>query len=400
RIASLDRKAKAFFDENRQRRPEFRRPPEEMQIEPLGEDEHGPPQPPPPPYLNWEEARETAVELVKIEEAGAAAQRIADWVVQYTAEPWIDVERDEETHYKTAPERVSEEGYYDLVLSRVPHTIAYPEAVSTRVSEFFNQENAEEVEAIGAANFRPERGAWESLRTLAFRSPGAVPAIPVKEGANVTDYLSFHETSRYPLADPDGNVYVFRVVGSRPGHVPESIDEVRDRVIADLRLAKAYETARARAESLRSCAETETLAEAFESDLELVMLAEEGVPGIGYFDPAPFSRTTGNKDPISRADAGRFINGDIGMVPHDIVEEIFALAHAPVKSRVFELPGRATVMAVEWLETIPPDGDAFVDMRETLVLQVSMARTREALRDWMDAEKIRARNGFAFATEQ
>jgi hypothetical protein len=143
-----------------------------------------------------------------------------------------------------------------------------------------------------------------------------------------------------------------------------------------------------------------TLFEAYESDAELVALAESAFAAeLGYFDPPPFSRTQENQDPVSDAVKGRYVGSGVGTVPRQIVEEMFALAGAVHKTRVFELPDRATVMVVEWLETEQADGDEFEEKRDTLVQQITMARMSEALRDWLDPEQIRARNGFELATE-
>jgi len=328
------------------------------------------------------------------------------------AEPWIDVERDAESRYRKIPERVAELAYYDEVLTRVPRTIDYPGAVSTGVTEFFNFDEVAEVEGIGRASFRPERGTPESLRTLAFRSQGVVPIIPLTDGINASDFLSHYQTCRYPLKDAEGNIYIFRVVETIAGHVPESLDEVRDRVIADLQLKEGYEAAKGRAESLRSCAHAMTLVEAYETDDELVTLKDtEYGFGSGYFDPPPFARAPESfsfggpaapnfRDPITDPGIGRLIGGGVGLVPNEIVESLFTLADAEQKTAVFELPNRATVMTVEWLETETADGDTFEEERERLVRQLSFARTREILRDWMDPEQIRARVGFEIATDE
>ncbi len=400
RVASPERKAKTYFEENQKADPAFRRSPDALAGEEFDPGFEGPPLPPRSPFLSWEEAREAAIQIVREQEADGAAARIADWLVQYAAEPWIDAKRDPESRYKAVPERVGDLGYYDEIVKRVPRTIAYPDVMSTGVTEFFSQAEAGQVEGIGEASFRPEPGVVLSLGTLAFRGQGVVPQIPLEEGVNVSDYLADYQTCRYPIKDLDGNIYIFRVVDTHAGHVPESVEEVRDRVIADLRLKAGYEIAAARAESLRSCAESMTLVEAYESDAELVALKDTEFGGeSGYFDPLPFSRTTENQDPITSAGVGRDIGSGVGVVPREIVEKMFALADAEHKTQVFELPERATVMVVEWLETKQADGDEFAEKRESLAQRISMARMGGVIRDWLDPEQIRARNGFEIATD-
>lgn len=44
-----------------------------------------------------------------------------------------------------------------------------------------------------------------------------------------------------PLKDPEGNLYVFRIIATDPSHAPRSVDEVRDSVVADLKKASQYQ---------------------------------------------------------------------------------------------------------------------------------------------------------------
>jgi hypothetical protein len=189
-------------------------------------------------------------------------------------------------------------------------------------------------------------------------------------------------------------------VEAREGHVPDSIEEVRDRVVADLRLVDGYETALARAESLRSCAAGMSLEEAFESDAELMSLkdTEEGA-GLGYFEPPPFGRASQYQAARGRLPEEMWVGGGIGQLPADAIEECFALAESDEEdmSKVIELSKRATVMVVGWAEVQPGHADDFLDTRVSLVDQMSRYRTQDAIAEWMDPEQIRARNGFEIA---
>lgn len=60
-----------------------------------------------------------------------------------------------------------------------------------------------------------------------------------------------------PLKDADGNVYVFRIVDVSPAHNPESIDEVREQVVKDLKALKNFQALAASTESLERKAEAE-----------------------------------------------------------------------------------------------------------------------------------------------
>lgn len=390
---SMDRKARDYYDENHETDGAFRRPPEESAPDEGDEPIEGPVQ---SPYLVWEEARKIALDIVAEEEAKQATTRIADWTGQRLAERWLEVlvQRGE---YKKAPETVARLEHYDETVESLPKTIAFPEAVSVATTDFFNRDEANDVPLIGLASFRPESNAtplW--LRQLAFQTEAIVPIVP--PDADQSDYVATFQTCRYPLTDSDGNTYVFRVVDSQAGHIPESIDEVRDRVVADLRLLSGYDIAQARAESLRSCADTANLQELYESDDELVTMAgagaEPGMSGLDYVEPPPFARTNRYDAMRGERPEKMFVGGGLGPVPTDIVDQCFALEDAYETTAVLELKQRATVMVVQWLETQPAPYEEFTDTRESFVQQMAGTRMQLTINSWLDPEQIRARNGF------
>ncbi len=390
RVANLDRKARAYFDQQREKDPAFRRPADQMVID---EEQEGP-KAEISPYLSWDEAKLEAAGIVKRKEAEEAARRIADWIIPYVAQPWLDQSRGDDG-YKNTPDSVTTLDYYEAILEDLPRTIAYSDATSIATTEFFDRAGARDVAELGQATFaQPRAGILEAVSTLAFRTQALVPKVPDTEGTVASDYLATFQTSRYPLTDRDGNVYVFRLVDARAGHTPEAVAEVRDRVVADLRLTRAYEQAQARAESLRSCAGSDSLSDAFQSDDELVsLLAAAGVPG-GYREPPSFAR-------IDRFLVGRgltptttFVGGGVGQIPSEAVEKLFALADAEDKTTVLELKDRATVMAVEWIEAEAARIEDYEQTRTTLAQQLTASRMQLAIADWLKPDNIRARNGF------
>lgn len=404
-VIDLERKARIFFDERRERDSAFRKPPEATAVDAAASDEEaleGPPEEK-SPYLAWEEAEDIAIGIVRKLEADSAASRIADWLIQRAGDPWLDIERQSD-RYKEAPESVAGLDYYDALLAKIPRTISFSSAVSIGVTEFFSQEEAEDDPTIGRASFRSERGGvLDNLRTIPFRSKVVVPDLQDMKGANPSDYLATFQTSRYPLTDPDGNVYVFRIIDTREGHIPESVDEVRERVVADLHLLQGFESAKARAESLRSCEEAMSLKETFESDEELITLKDtvEGL-GSGYFEPPPFTRASRYEAARGRGVQGygtgsKYIGGGVGFVPNEVVDQCFALEETE-ETAVIELADRATVMVVEWVERQRVSDDEFPALREGFAAELARARTQTVIADWLDPDKIRARNGFKVKT--
>lgn len=395
RVVNLERKAREYFDERRERDPSFRRP-----LDAPKEVVEGPEPEKPSPFFTWDEAREIAENAVRTKEATEKASQVADWLVRYMNEPWLDQDRGEDG-YRSVPEVVTKPDYYAAVLGRFPKSLSFPDAVSSNITDFFDLAEAADVPDIGSGYFVSQQvGRFERLGDLAFRTRAIVPNIPKERGINYSDYLAPFQTSNRPLRDSKGNVYLFRVVDARSGHIPDEMDEVRDRVVEDLRLKNAYEAALARAESLRSCEEFGSLEEAYESDEELLAMRDsESGRGSGYFEVPPIAR-------VSRFQAEAGMIGpttsvgvaEIRSLPTEIVEECFELEYYDDRKRIFELPNRAAVLVAEWVETQTAGAGEFAGMREDFGQRLANTRIRGEISDWLKPEKIRARNQFALAT--
>ncbi len=390
RIPNLEQKAKAFYTENREINPAFRRPGTEA-VEGPTEDM--------PPHLTWEEAKDKAIELVREEEAKEAAARIADWLVQYNSEAWADVDRGEDG-YKIAPTRVADLGFFDRILENIPRTIAYPQAVSVGVTEFFQQPDADLLPKLGSAVFVGQQaGVYEPFSKLAFQTKAIVDKVPQTEGASRLDYLAPYQTCRFPIQDHQaGRTFVFRVVDSRAGHVAETVDEVRAQVVEDLRLLDAFATAKARAESLRSCGSSMTLREAYDSDVDLVSrITDGGFAGAGYVEPRAVPRSA-----AFFAQSGTtprpYLGPEIGRISLEQLDQCFALEKSDTKTASLELEDRAAVVVVEWVETEYTDPGQFDADRESFLDAMNRARSNAVVESWMNPENIQARNGFTLKT--
>ncbi len=400
-VANLERKAKSYYEEHRSKDPVFRN-----KDVPPGPDPaaaglvEGPPAPPFVPYMDWESAKDIAVEALRKEYADQAAERIANWLVQYADESWLEVERGTDG-YKVAPVNVATLDYYDDVVRHIPATMVFPGAVSISTTDFFTAEEAPEVPELGGTAFRTGPGVSQPFAKLAFRTKAIIPVVSTDERSNALDYLAPFQTCRFPLTDDKtGNLYIFRVMDAKPAHAPESVAEVRDQVVQDLRLLRAYDVAKTRAESLRACSATQSLQEAYEADADLVAFKEkaEGVNS-GYVEPPPMSRVLKHQASRGRSPTGVFGGIGVGNLTNEVVDQFFALEHADEKTRVFELKGRAAVLLAEWVETKPPAEDEFNELRKQLVTQLTDVRWRSAASAWLDPEKVRARTGFALVTK-
>ncbi len=396
RVVNLEKKAKEYYKERRDRR-EFLRPPDESDTD--ASEVEGPVQEK-SSHLTWVEGRDIAEEGVRKLEATDLASRIADWLVRYLNEPWLSQERTEES-YKIQPEDVARLEYYEQVLTRFPKSLTFPDAVSTGTTDFFARAEADDVPEIGKALFVSQRaGSYETFANLAFRTQTIVPEIPSGKGTNPSDYLATFQTSRYPLRDANRNVFLFRVVDCRPGHIPDSVEEVRQRVVDDVRLLQAYDEAVARAESLRSCGADLSLRDAYESDEDLVALKEiEGGFDSGYYEVPAVALTSSYQAQIGQYGPNTAVGVTaLRTLPTDVLQECFGLEDAEPKTKVFELKDRAIVVVAEWAETQRGQASDFDSMREGFADGMIRWRERAAIGDWLKPDTIRARNQFALIT--
>ena len=388
-VPNEERKAKAYYEEHREKDPAFRRKAEEIAAAPEG--------PLAPAYIDWEQAKETAITKLRKEYADDNVQRTVDWLSSMMTEPWMGIAPSESV-YKAAPTEVADVEYYNKLVKRLPQPLQFENTITVHTTEFFTQQDSAKVPELGTLSVRSGQSlVGRSFGSVAFNNEVIVPKIPSGGKINAADYLAKYQTAAFPLTDPrNGNVYIFRVIDSEPGGPSESVDQARDQVITDLRLQKGFEAAKARAQSLRSCClASEPLKDAYEADPELAAFRESG-EGVktGFFEPPPFSRIGQTPAWKGRPADGVFVGGGLGKLPNETVDAIFSLTDAAEKLAVLELPDRATVMTVEWVETIPPQEEEFAGTRKSLVTQLTDNRWREFVNDWFDPEKIRARSGF------
>jgi len=353
----------------------------------------GPDGPAPSALLNWDESADVVTQEVRREQAEQMADRIASWLIQHAASAWIDSERDE-SGYRSVPEAVTGSDYYRDLVAHLPREVNYPTAISVSESNFFTEQGASDVPNIGYTSYRPSRGIPTPFARLAFLNQGVMPKIP-QDAPNRGDYVALYETCPYPMADPiRGHRLIFRVIETQAGRAAESLQEVRDQVVADLRLVAAYEEAQARAESLRSCAVGEGLQEGYDTNLELVALRDtpEGADS-GFIQPPAFSRLRKYQASTGRPEKGVFVGGGLGVMPNWAVDKCFALAHATERVTVLPVPDRGDVIVAELVQVNPPVVEDFIETRKELLGELTAQQWRDVLQNWMDPEQIRARNG-------
>lgn len=194
-------------------------------------------------------------------------------------------------------------------------------------------------------------------------------------------------------------MFVFRVVDSQDGHPADSLDEVRDEVVTDLRLLRAFDEAKAQAESLRSSAIEKGLKAAYDADEKLVALRDTpGGKNSGYVEPPAFSRLRTYQAATGPSPNGTFLGGGLNLVPNQFVTDCFAIADKAEHVASIPIKERADVFVVELVKLNPPTEKDFDDTREQVMTQMQSEDWRLVLSNWLDPEQIRARTGMKLVT--
>ncbi len=383
-VANLERKAKRYYEANRESF-EFRR---------LAVAEGDKVPDDAPDYLTWEEAKEKAQDAIRRQQATDTATRIADYLIQSTVQDSLTEER-EESGYRKASEVVTKLDYYQELLSRLPKTLDYPSAVTVESTDFFDESSVDSVPEIGLASHRPTGGRFRTFSSMVFKNQAFVPTVPKGNDVNGSDYRALFETFDVPLQSSDGILYVFRVIDHREGHVAKTVDEVRDRVIADLGIKEGYEVALGYAQGLLESIGDGGLQEAFTNDSELdeIFQAYEGSDA-GYMVASNVLRHIPSPYQSGPAANVAWIPGGIGNVPAEVVEAWFDLEHTDPSTAVFSLKSRAMVMVVQWQETTPGTEEDYDAQRTQITSQLIGLGRIVVMRDWLDPDQIRARNEF------
>lgn len=403
-------KAKAFWRENKQD-PAFRRPPEPLTTQPTTQPStdtqpatqastEPATQPTTEPatqpaetaqsefYETFPEARSAAIEAVRKQLANQATERLARWLDQQFGEPWFEAPIGDD-HYKIFPARVTHPGYCQDVVSAAPPELAYPDAVQIVVTDWFRADEANLVPDIGTAQAPLSDDRVGRLANLAFLIQG-LAEIPTEERHDPSLFVSRYQFSSHILRDSEGDFYLFRVTDVEPPHSPKTLDEVRDQVVADLRLKRGFEAARDALEALKQQAsEDGSLTQAWDQDDSLKTRLED--PNSHFIGPVPVTRAA-----LGFGTDKRYVSG-VGLVSGEFVERCFALGedgHTEPALAVLEIPDFARVALVEWEETNHLISAIYFAQHDAIAGQLLQPRLRRMVQDWLDPKQIRIRNGY------
>ncbi|MBE3070739.1 MAG: hypothetical protein IMZ66_10940 [Planctomycetes bacterium] len=224
-------------------------------------------------------------------------------------------------------------------------------------------EGIAKLEAIGQAT----RGK-ESLADYALGVVGLMPAEKAKIGVM--------EISDVCLG-PDGEAYAFRVTAIEPNHEPGDLKEVRDKVLADVRLAKAFGIVRDRGKELLESAAAKGL-ESAAKDAKIKTVESD-------FFPREIVLPYGSRwlsMPSSLPEIG---------TSRPVVSECFRMAAEGRQRALVTLAERRMVVVAELVDHKAPREAGYQRMRPLLVQKVAQQLGDGALRQALDMGAIQRR---------
>jgi hypothetical protein len=237
--------------------------------------------------MTYEEAREQARADWRREKAIREAQGLMNEVRQLVYQPWMTQPRDRDgfravppiemlTPFADVPDKFAGRYQVTYVQLDLLDEEGLRNKLDTRpalLKQYMGPQGSPEPLYVQGQTIVP-------LSELAFRVEGLIkPApderLPVLRPLEPSDLLQ-NRTQDGTLRGPEDpyQAYVFRVVEVQPSGPPTSLDEVRDQVVADYRLLKAYELAGRYAEELGARARVEGLAAAAAGMTELKALLQ------------------------------------------------------------------------------------------------------------------------------
>ena len=388
---SLKRRAFDFWSANRNKDGRFRRSADEMvALRKAAEDVSSNGEKSPPPavsqwYESFEEAQAKAIDAIKTQEARSEAEAVINKLSNMLKEPWYEIAA-EETQFKPAPESVKKIEYYNETVAQLPKGMQYAPGIEVNTIKDVNLADLAELGGIATASWKSSSGIQLSFADMAFNVEGLV-TIP-EESKDKSIYLSLWETKAQRIEGADGTLYLFRITKATEGRAPTSVDEVADRVAADLRISKGMEKAKEAAKAFAANIGTNGLKAAWEANKTLSekVTADRG----GYTSPPAFAR-----------DASRFFGRKnfvpvIGQVTDEFFAKSFELAKkgddSPVE--IVELPDQAAVAVIKGKSLQPFYDKDYEGRRPYLQAQLFQQKAAEMVAGHLNAKKIRERAEF------
>jgi len=347
--------------------------------------------------LDFEQALPEIVEKLK---SMTAREKAAEAISQFrdlAMRPWIGMRVDEKTGLREHPDQIAD---YKQLADEISRQKGVP--VRYYRSELMDREQISELKGIGLAFIGIQQPI--SFADYAFHVAPLVTAEDVSERGSrlilVKDQDSSILYSR--LGETIYPQYIFRVVRIDPSRLPKSLDEVKPKVIRDLKLDRAYENARALAEKVTDRGgRTKLAALADSKDPAVVELLNR--PGVNSAEVATFSRRFLAWGGLT----GPMVPG-VTMPTTTFADRCFDALWSQPTTRpdgtltctAIEDSDERSVYVVQLLEKKPVDQAQYGKSRGMLLSALLMQQQAEVYRMWFAPENIHRRTDYHSASSE
>lgn len=345
----------------------------------------------PKPYDSFHEAKPQVVEKLQHNKAVQVADRVAGELIRQLTLPWAAAPTTQPGGYKQPPASEIAGDLYEKTMA--VYQERYPGVLSYGRTQLGSADALGSHPKLGRARAFAGTSQPVQFSEAAFLVAGLKPEKGTEVGT-ARLYRNVFETSVEPLSDTAGNVFVFRNIAVRPAQAPDSFEEVRNKLVEDLRQIRAGEQAEQIAKSLADRAKQSNLKTAFQSDAELAQKLTNGA----LIEPEPFSRQNINSNPR-------------GGMPQVYPSFIPSLGYDPEAVKAaFDLAGRATTtqptavathkdnrqrwIVMEYQRTLPVTRDEYNSHREIARQLLLTERRVRFVLDWFAEDSIHARTGW------
>lgn len=339
-------------------------------------------------YDTFAEARSAVVEYLRGAKAEDRAEQVmSDLLSLELSAAWDFTKRDSEG-YPKVPDAVRREGYYEEILRALAHTEPrIAPLIEVRMTELSTAEQIGQVPGIGGSFFALVTGERHDFVSLT-QSVQGLGQMPDTGGSELRSlYLSQFQSTDRVLKDFSGNCYGFRVIEVAEPAEPGSVEEVRERVIDDIRMSRSYARTGELAERIAEAARGSSLDEAVAEDVELQELlgdearVQEGGMTPRMWAPGLPAMIAGHNDP-------------------SVVEFVFGLAGAFDAEGTHPIgavgaPMRGNWLVVEVADMQPVTEDVYERVRGQRRSQLMQQRMSAARSEWFRPERIEQRTAWA-----
>ncbi|MGQ9650149.1 MAG: hypothetical protein ACUVXJ_08560 [Phycisphaerae bacterium] len=349
------------------------------------------------PYATFTEAKADVIRRLQKAKADEAALRIAREIIDELTDSRIGKTTQPEAKETTTKAAETEDAYAKALLK---WSAKYPGAVSHVSLSVLERDALQKNPEIGQATAKLGVQSGLSLPQAAFLVEGI--ADPPEQGSEQHRYFRKPgETCSVAFADTKGNAFIFRTVEIRAKQAPATLDLVRERLINDARIVRAYERAGEYAKALRERAVAEGLEVALRSSEELKGLLDE----TAISHPTPFARKTCIAIP---GGAPYVRTSDIPGAGSDpkLVDAIFAMARDTTTQPgdhvlVWEQPEQRRWLVIELKQILPPTKADYDQYRTQAIAYLQKQRQQELLVEWFNQDQIKTRMKWkSFAEER